>query len=72
MIDATIACGRMHDLAGLGRSCLAEPGGAGLRRQVASCRQSVTAATSSGDVLPPRPRATSSRPDGNDLMASII
>ena len=72
MIDATISRARLRDLACLGRYHWAESGGAGLRPAFASCRQGVTDAASIGDTLPARPRATSSRPGTDDLMASII
>jgi hypothetical protein len=55
-------------VAAAGRSP-AEP--ASTRRQL-SPRQCVTDAVSIGDTLPERPRATSSRPGTDDLVASII
>jgi hypothetical protein len=72
MVDATISRVRMRDLACLGRS------GARLRAfgpaadACASRRQAVTDASGIGDVLPPRPRAASSRPGTDDLLASTI
>jgi hypothetical protein len=72
MVDATISRVRMRDLACLGRS------GARLRAYgpppgaCASRRQAATDASSIGDGLPPRPRAASSRPGTDDLMASTI
>jgi hypothetical protein len=72
MIAATISRVRMRDLACLGRSgtrlrALGPPSGA-----CASRRQSITDASGIGDGLPPRPRATSSRPDTDDLVAATI
>jgi hypothetical protein len=72
MIDATLSRVRMRDLACLGRS--------GARRRAlgpqadasASRRQAVTDASGIGDVLPPRPRADSSRPGTSDFVASTI
>jgi hypothetical protein len=73
MVDATISRVRVRDLACLGRS------GAGLRAaggpQPSACasrRQSATDASGIGDGLSPRPRAASSRPETDDLMASTI
>src|SRR5437762_9341706 len=70
MVVATSSRARLHDLACFGRVRRAEAGGAGLHPARASCRQSVTDATSIGDGLPPGPRATSSRPETDDLVAS--
>jgi hypothetical protein len=56
MVDATISSGRLRDLAGLGRS-RARDG---------------RAAAVVGASAARRPRATSSRPEANDLVASTI
>jgi hypothetical protein len=72
MTDATISRARLRDLASLGRCRRPESGGAGLHPPSASFRQAVTDASSIGDTLPKRPRATSSRPEADDLVASII
>src|SRR5437762_13694762 len=72
MVVATSSRARLHDLACLGRVRRAQAGGAGLHPARASCRQSVTDATSIGDGPPPGPRATSSRPETDDLVASTI
>jgi hypothetical protein len=73
MVDATISCARMRDLACLGRSRtrhrhLTVP----LPVACASRRQRIAYASGIGDALPPRPRAASSRPEGDDLVASAI
>jgi hypothetical protein len=72
MVAATISRVRLRDLACLGRSgarlrAFGPPAGA-----CASRRQSLTDASGIGDGLPPRPRAASSRPDTDDLMAATI
>jgi hypothetical protein len=72
MVDATISRVRLRDLACLGRSgvrlrAFGPPGVA-----CASRRQAVADASGIGDVLSPRPRAASSRPGTDDLMASTI
>jgi len=72
MIDATISCGRMHDLARLGRFGPAAAGGAGLHRPGASPRRPLTDAASIAERPPRRPRRTSSRPGTDDLTASTI
>jgi hypothetical protein len=74
MVDATISRVRLRDLACLGRGRIrrAAAGGVAAPAPDASRRQAVTDATSIGDVLPPRPRAASSRPGAGDLMASTI
>jgi hypothetical protein len=59
MIDATVPCARMRELACLGRSS-------------ASHAQAVTDAASIGNVLILRPRATSPRPETDVPAASII
>jgi hypothetical protein len=73
MVDAMISCARMHDLACLGRSRAGQwrltaprPGAS------ASHRQGIADASSIANALPPRPRAASSRPEEDDLMASTI
>ena len=60
MVDATIRRARMRELACLGR------------RPSAACAQSPAEATSIGEGLIARPRATSSRPATDRLMASTI
>jgi len=74
MIDATISRVRLRDLPCLGRPRIrcAAAGGVAASAPGASRRQAVTDAPSIGDVLPPRPRAASSRPGAGDLMASTI
>jgi hypothetical protein len=73
MIDAMISCARMRDLASPGRSrAWQQRHSALLPNPSASRRQDVTDASGIGNALPPRPRATSSRPEGDDLVASII
>jgi hypothetical protein len=64
----------MRDLARLGRfrSPVDDAGGVAAQARRASRRQPATDATSIGDGLPPRPRAASSRPGANDLVASTI
>src|SRR5687767_13124971 len=73
MVDATISCARMRELACPGRSRarhrrLAAP----LPVACASRRQGIADASSIANALPPRPRAASSRPEGDDLLASTI
>jgi len=72
MIDAPISRVRLRALACLGRCERIAAGGAGLHPSAASRRQRFTDATGIGETLPPRPRAASSRPDTDDLVASII
>jgi hypothetical protein len=73
MVDATISRARLRDLACLGRGHLADVGGADLHQLSASRRRAVTdTATGIADVTSPRPRAASSRPEADDLMASPI
>ena len=72
MIDATVACVRMRELARLGRfqgwraRCAVSP------PLCASCAECLTDATGIAEPLGPRPRAASSRPGVNALVASII
>jgi len=73
MVDATISGVRMRDLTRLGRSrpragALAAPA----RDRPLRRRQSGTDAASIATGLTPRPRAASSRPGTDDLMASPI
>ena len=72
MIDATISCARLRDLAGLGRFRAAPPGRAGQRSPSASRRRTGTDAFSIAAGTSPRPRQASSRPGSDDLMASTI
>jgi hypothetical protein len=73
MVDATISRARLRDLACLGRGQPTDAGGADLHRLSASRRRAVTdTAPGIADVTPPRPRAASSRPETDDLMASPI
>jgi hypothetical protein len=72
MVDATISCVRMRDLARLGRFRLCHGRVAAPAESCASRRLPVTDATSIGNGLSPRPRAASSRPATDDLMASTI
>src|SRR5260221_2052112 len=72
MIDATISCARLRDLACLGRSRPAQPGEAGLRRPSASRRRTGTEASGIAASTSARPGAARSRPGSDDLMASTI
>jgi len=72
MVDATISRARLRNLACLGRSRPAETGAAGLRRSSASRRRAGTDAASIATVPSLCPRAASSRPESDDLMASPI
>jgi hypothetical protein len=72
MGDATISRVQLRDLARLGRFRRRASRGAAFAATCASRRPSVTDATSIGDGLPPRPRAASSRPGTDDLVASTI
>jgi hypothetical protein len=72
MVEATISCVRLPDLARLGRSRLFHARCAGPEEPSASRRPRLTDATSIGESLPPRPRAASSRPGDDDLVASTI
>ncbi len=72
MVDAPISRVRLRDLACLGREPLPDAGTAGLRKVSASRRRAATDASSIAGVPPPRPRATSSRPEAGDLVASPI
>jgi hypothetical protein len=71
MVDATISRARMRDLARLGRFRPAPPGRAGLC-DPASHGRAVTDAASIADDPSVRPRAASSRPETDDLVASTI
>src|SRR5215216_3035206 len=62
MGDVTISRVRLRDLARLGRSGPAAPGGAGLHRACASPSRPLTDAGGIGKRPPRRPRRTSSRP----------
>jgi hypothetical protein len=72
MVDATISRVRMRDLTRLGRSRLCQGRFAAPPETYASRRQPVTDATSIGNGLPSHPRAASSRPATDDLVASTI
>ncbi len=72
MIDATLSCVRMRDLARLGRYRLPAAGKAGAREACASPRRALADASSIADASPRRPRAASSRPEADDFMASTI
>ena len=72
MVDAMVSRARLRDLACLGRDRVPDAGGAGPRNPSAPRRRAVTDAASIADVPPPRPRATSSRPEDGDLVASTI
>src|SRR5260221_3425658 len=72
MIDATISCARLRDLACLGRSRPAQPGEAGLRRPSTSRRRTGTDASGIAASTSVRPRAARSRSGSDDLMASTI
>ena len=72
MIDATIARGRLQDLARLGRSRLGRACSAAPLEPSAARRQPAADASSIAGDLPPRPRAASSRPATDDLVASTI
>jgi hypothetical protein len=62
MVDATISRVRLRDLARAGRFQGRESRGAGFPTLCASW----------AEALGPRPRAASSRPDTDDLVASTI
>ena len=77
MVDATISCVRIRDLPRPGRFRPGfEPGRASqawlARRACASRRESGAEASTSAAALPSRPRAGSSRPGVDDLVASTI
>jgi hypothetical protein len=72
MIDATISCVRLRDLACLGRVLLDRAGGAGTPKPHASRRRPGTDASSIAARPSPRPRQASSRPGADDLVASTI
>jgi hypothetical protein len=72
MVDATISRARMRDLARLGRFRVAPPGRARLCDPGASHGRVVTDAASIADDPSVRPRAASSRPETDDLVASTI
>ncbi len=72
MIDATISRARLRDLACLGRSRPPDAGGAGLHWASAPRRRAATDAASIAGVPSTCPRAASSRPETDDLMASTI
>jgi hypothetical protein len=72
MVDATISRVRLHDLARLGRFRDGSRASGPCAVPSAPRRQPVTDASSIGDDLPPRPRAASSRPGTDDLVASTI
>jgi hypothetical protein len=74
MVDAKISRVRLRDLARLGRTriqAVAARGGAAPAPR-APRHQAATDAISIGDVLPPRPKAASSRRGVDDLVASTI
>ncbi len=72
MIDATISRVRVAIWHAWAAQSPPAAGGAGLREAYASPRRPLPAATSSEKCPPRRPRRTSSRPEADDLMASII
>ena len=72
MVAAAIRRARMRELACLGRSRPARAGGARSGRPSAACAQALTDATSIGEGLITRPRATTSRPKTDRLMAATI
>jgi hypothetical protein len=74
MVDAMVSRVRLRDLTRLGRARNRRDAAEGVAAPApcASRRQAAADATSIGDVLPPRPRAASSRPGADDLMASTI
>ncbi len=71
MIDATISCVRSRDLARLGRFQGSDARFAALAL-CATCAERLTDATGIAESLGPRPRAASSRPGADDLVASLI
>jgi len=72
MAAATIARVRLRALALLTRFGPPAAGEAGLQRACASPRRPLTAATSSGERPPRRPRRTSPRPGTGDLLTATI
>ncbi len=72
MIDATISCVRMRELAGLGRFQGWWARRAGSAPLCASRAEGLTDATGIAETFVPRPRAASSRPGADDLVASTI
>ena len=72
MVDATISRVRLRELARLGRFRRRSGRFAACTAPSASRRPSVTDATSIGDGVAARPRAASSRPGTDDLVASTI
>jgi hypothetical protein len=72
MVDATISRVRMRDLARRGRFHVQGSRFAASLNVCASRRESDPKASSLAIALPPRPRATSSRPGEGDLVASTI
>jgi hypothetical protein len=72
MTAATISRARMRELACLGRSNARQRAIGPLSAVCASRPQPATDASSIGGVLQPRPRAASSRPGTDDLMAAAI
>jgi hypothetical protein len=72
MLDAMISRARMRDLTCLGRFQGWEARVAGFPALCASCAERATDATGIADSLGLPPRAASSRPGADDLMASGI
>jgi hypothetical protein len=72
MVDATISCVRVRDLTGLGRSRAHVGRATAAAAACAARRRTATDASSIAGGTPPRPRAASSRPGVDDLMASTI
>ena len=72
MIDGVISCVRRRDLARLGRFQGCDDRFAALAALCASCAECLTDATGITESIGPRPRAASSRPGADNLVASII
>jgi hypothetical protein len=71
MIDASISCGRMRGLAGLGHFEGCDARCAAHAALCASCAEPLIDATGIAESLGPRSRAAGPRPGVDDLMASI-
>jgi hypothetical protein len=72
MVDATISRARLRDLACLGRSGLAQAGGAGSREACASPRRGLTDADRHRQALAAAPQTGRLTPGAGELMASPI
>jgi hypothetical protein len=72
MSSSTTSRGRIHDLSGLGRVILGEPGEAGSPENHASPRRHLTDAASIAEAPPRRPRPPSSRPGRDDAVELLI